>query len=404
MKRAVTYLAKAQQADGNWPQLDRDHKPVEERRRTKFGQAMLTTSIAAMISKAPGGLPLVTRALAAADPFVTEFDESYTLANYALAATEVKDVARSQPAIARLRAMALTENDGVYWNLETNTPFFGWGRAGRVEASAQTLRALLASGASPQDDLVARGLIFLDHEQDRHALWYSTQATARVLDVMSAIVAQARPPVPSAAAGSLEVAIDGRTATKAALPRASDDAGPMFLPLGAALGAGQHRITLTLPASAGAATAQVVAHVYRPIRAQAPAGTIMNDEQLRMTVLFNSTSPAIGAAVEVSAHVERIGFRGYGMLIAEIGLPPGADVDRASLESAIAANGNRINQYEVLPDRLLVYLWPSAGGIDVKFRFALRYGIDALTAPSTLYDFYNPDSHLDVAPVRFVSR
>ncbi|MEZ5344904.1 MAG: hypothetical protein R2681_05030 [Pyrinomonadaceae bacterium] len=34
---------------------------------------------------------------------------------------------------------------------------------------------------------------------------------------------------------------------------------------------------------------------------------------------------------EVSA--ERVGFRGYGMLLAEIGIPPGADVSRESFQS-----------------------------------------------------------------------
>jgi hypothetical protein len=34
-------------------------------------------------------------------------------------------------------------------------------------------------------------------------------------------------------------------------------------------------------------------------------------------------------------HAERIGFRGCGMLLGEIGLPPGALVDRSSLEKAM---------------------------------------------------------------------
>src|SRR6202012_846869 len=113
-------------------------------------------------------------------------DEPYTLANYALAAIAVHDTARSKPAIARLLTLALSEDGGAYWNLETNTPFFGWGRAGRVETTAAVLRALLASGMKANDDLITRGLLFLDHQQDRQSLWYSTQATARTLDVLAA--------------------------------------------------------------------------------------------------------------------------------------------------------------------------------------------------------------------------
>jgi len=46
------------------------------------------------------------------------------------------------------------------------------------------------------------------------------------------------------------------------------------------------------------------------------------------------------------------------MLLAEIGLPPGAEIDRGSLEQAMKASV-WINEYDVLPDRLIVYLWPT---------------------------------------------
>lgn len=35
--------------------------------------------------------------------------------------------------------------------------------------------------------------------------------------------------------------------------------------------------------------------------------------------------------VTCTVQAERIGFKGYGMMLAEIGLPPGADVDRAAI-------------------------------------------------------------------------
>jgi hypothetical protein len=119
-----------------------------------------------------------------------------------------------------------------------------------------------------------------------------------------------------------------------------------------------------------------------------------------MTIQFGTTKPLPGKPVEVTAHVERVGFQGYGMMIAEIGLPPGADVDRASLESAVAASDLQLNQYEIPPDKVLIYLWPRAGGLTMHFRFTPRYGIDAFTAPSSVYDHYNPDARFDRPPIR----
>lgn len=397
---SIAWLGRQQQKDGRWLKVDFNHKQHAE---DNHGNAMLTASVAAMIAGAPGSEPMVRKALKATQSFIAEFDEPYTLASYALAATALHDTPRSEPAINRLRGLALSENGGAYWSLETNTPFFGWGRAGRVETSAQVLRALIAAGATPDDDLVTRGLLFLDHEQDRHSLWYSTQATARVLDVLAEIALR-RPAAPAnSVPGSISVRVDGQQATSIPLPPASLDGGPIFVPLCKVIENGPHRISVTMPPASQAATAQVVANFYRRWPVVPAASAITNHEQLRLSVVFSSRRPTPGQAVTVDAHIERVGFAGYGMMIAEIGLPPGADVDRASLESAMSASDWQLNHYEVLPDRVLIYVWPRAGGLTLRFRFSLRYSLDALTAPSTVYDYYNPEAHFDLVPTRFIA-
>jgi hypothetical protein len=403
LTKALAFLArqqepKSQPTAGLWVRVGRDRKPHPEDTR---GNAMLTASIAAMIAGAPGAEQILQKAVAATQPFAEEFDEPYTLANYALAALALKDAARTEPAIKRLRAMAHSQSSGAYWALETNTPFFGWGRAGRVEATAQVLRALLAAGIPPQDDLVARGLLFLNHEQDRESLWYSTQATARVLDVLAEIALRSPATAITGNPGNLTIQVDGQPTIAVPLPPSAQDAGPIFVPLSPALAAGDHRVSLNLPANAQSATAQLVSSLYRPWPSVAPVSSVANDEQLRMTVAYRTTNPLPGKSIDVTAHIERIGFEGYGMMIAEIGLPPGADVDRASLESAVSASNYELNHYEVLPDKVLIYLWPNAGGLTLHFRFTLRYAIQALTAPSAVYDYYNPDARLDLSPTQF---
>ena len=109
----------------------------------------------------------------------------------------------------------------------------------------------------------------------------------------------------------------------------------------------------------------------------------------------------MGEEVTCRVEAERVAFRGYGMLLAEVGLPPGADVDRASLERAMKESGWDLNGYDVLPDRLIVYLWPRAGGTNFTFNFRPRYGLNAQTAPSVLYDYYNPEARTVLAPTRF---
>ena len=90
------------------------------------------------------------RALEYLSPRIQEFDEPYLIASYALAALEVNDAVRAQKAIAKLRALAHEENGTNYWSLESNTPFYGWGLAGRVETTALAVQALASCESEPR--------------------------------------------------------------------------------------------------------------------------------------------------------------------------------------------------------------------------------------------------------------
>ncbi|HXV65246.1 MAG TPA: hypothetical protein VEK15_31415 [Vicinamibacteria bacterium] len=92
------------------------------------------------------------------------------------------------------------------------------------------------------------------------------------------------------------------------------------------------------------------------------------------------------------------------MLIAEIGLPPGADVDRASLQRALSQSKSGLERYDVLPDRIVAYLWPPGGGAAFEFAFRPRLAMDAKSAPFGLYDYYNPEAAVVVPPARFSVR
>ena len=118
--------------------------------------------------------------------------------------------------------------------------------------------------------------------------------------------------------------------------------------------------------------------------------------------MFDKTTARVGDEITCKVEAERADFISYGMMLAEIGLPPGAEVDRASLERAVKQAGWAVNQYDVLPDRVIVYLWPRTGGTRFEFKFRARFGLAAQSAPSLLYDYYNPEARAVIAPARFV--
>lgn len=335
---------------------------------------------------------------------IDSWQDPYLVGNYAIAAASSGRADHIANARALLLQLAHREGGAIYWNLEANTsPFYGWGTAGRVETTALAVEALVRMQADktqhkPDDelrDLTQGGVQYLLTHKDHYCVWYSTQATENAVE---AIIYALKMGNEDVAAQDATLLVNGRSAGVLHLPASKDVVGPVVVELPDALNKGNNKLELSVPGGAALMNAQVISTWYIPW-AESSATAIQNfkpgdTRALRLQVKFDRTQPALGDSVTVHVEAERVGFRGYGMMLEEIGLPPGAEVDRSSLES--------VDSYEVQPDRVVFYVWPSAGGAKFDFRFRLRYRCDALTAPSLLYDYYNPENHAVVAPTHFV--
>jgi hypothetical protein len=345
-----------------------------------------------------------------------EIDEPYLIAAYALAEFSSGENARGAAAVAKLRKLALAKDGTSYWSLETNTPFYGWGMAGRIETSALAVQAIVRDAELQQDDalakadeeLINRGLLFLLRQKDRYGVWYSTQATVNVFDAFTAVVSRVtNRGAQSSDQSSLsaEVLVNGKSVATVPMPASEGLANPILVDVTRFLATGTNHFEIHRGGNPTQASAQMVATYYMPwSKSTALANTNTRPggaSALRLAVAFNKTSATVTDEITCHVEAERIGFRGNGMMLAEIGLPPGADVDRASLDKTIKASGWDISQYDVLPDRLVVYLWPRAGGTKFDFSFRPRFGLKAQSAPSVLYDYYNPEARVTVVPTSF---
>jgi hypothetical protein len=257
--------------------------------------------------------------------------------------------------------------------------------------------------------MVSRGLLFLLKNQDEYGVWYTSQATVDVLDALAAFTSPSGKDVGNVAAApavsKAEIVIDGKHAASLDLPACDKVCSPVVEDLSHYLSPGSHRVEFRRPAAASRASLQLLTDYYVPWTHTSVASDIHHEaggsDALRLTVHFDKVSAKPGEDVTCNVDAERVAFRGYGMMLAEIGLPPGAEVDRASLEKAMRASDWDINQYDIQPDRVVLYLWPRAGGVKFSFTFKFRYGLKALTAPSVLYDYYNPLARAEVEPTEF---
>jgi hypothetical protein len=72
------------------------------------------------------------------------------------------------------------------------------------------------------------------------------------------------------------------------------------------------------------------------------------------------------------------------------------------LEDLIGNGQSGVDSYEVEPDHVTFYVWPRAGDVKFRFVFRSRYAMRARAAQSVLYDYYNPDARVVLAPEKFV--
>jgi hypothetical protein len=406
MSKARSYLVSQQTPSGAWTRYDWSTKgPIDDPMKTAYvTRALAISSISPDAKERDTADRSVARALAYLDDRISEWHDPYLVGNYAIAAIGAKrqeHIANARELLARL---AHNEGSTTYWNLEANTtPFYGWGTAGRLETTALAVEALAKLESLGNDPALAeqvnRGLQYLLTHKDRYACWYSTQATQNVIEAMIAAM-----PVGKNGTGddSASVVVNGIKLAEIKLPQATEVVGPRVLDFGKELITGSNKVAIQRVGDNSAMQTNVITSYYIPWpqaeATQTESFKSGDTRALKLKVGFDRQEAKVGEALACRVEAERIGFAGYGMMIAEIGLPPGAEVDRESLEQAKQTG---VDGYEVQPDRVVFYLWPSAGGSKFQFIFRPRFGISAMSAPSILYDYYNPEAKAAVLPLRF---
>jgi hypothetical protein len=382
---ARKWLAKHQDKDGSWPAFTWEKKP--DPRRTVYQTAEVALAL--------GKDDAAGKALEYLKAREAAMDEPYLIAAIAMAAQRAGDKALAGRMADRLRRMARHENAMAYWSMETNTPFYGWGLAGRLETTAMAVRALAVNGAAEDRPLIESGALFLLRSQDRYGVWWSTQATVKVLHAILALNGGAESGVES---GSAEILVGGKVVATLPIQPAKELAGPLRADLSAFVAHGANRISVRRAGGSQPMQVQLSESHYEPW----PEGENSQSEgALKLAVAFDRTAARPGDRINCRVTVERVGFRGYGMMVAEIGLPPGVDIDRHSLVEAQAASAFSVNHYDVLPDRIVLYVWPRADATSFTFHFRPRMGMQAKSAASVLYDYYNPEASVTVPPATF---
>jgi uncharacterized protein YfaS (alpha-2-macroglobulin family) len=213
----------------------------------------------------------------------------------------------------------------------------------------------------------------------------------------------------SPASGSFNLTVNGSPVSSEVASALNVDTrivdAPRNVDISSLLHAGTNTLEFSGDSDSTFANAQITAWLYVPWRQNASGKTETTvpgkDFGLDFGYSCDAANAKVGQAIDCTVSARRFGSQGYGMMLAEVGLPPGADVDRATLGKLL--DSWTISRYELQPDRIIFYLWSwRAEGETFRFRFTPRYAIRAKAAPAELVDYYNPDLRAVLAPQSFV--
>lgn len=399
---ARAWLLSTQQSDGSWTA----HYGSPDPRSALYIALQLQRSLPADASGAERDRTrlAVDRALAWAQTFVSAVHDPYSNAMRLDIAVLRNQPAEQQRLVSELIATIHHDAQRTYWQVESGLPFYTWGYAASLETSALVAHSLLATTLTAADRAAVDSAIqYLVENEDAGGLWDSGQTTVRVLQALLPFAAaQLKSSSPDA---PLTVRINGvpLSQSDSAVLRENSrilDA-PRTLDVTSYLKPGANEIQFSSGSSSLFASAQISTAFYVPWAQQKNPGVRAGtDYGLEFNYHCQTAKASVGNPIPCEVQEKRFGASGYGMLLAEVGLPPGAEVDREQLAHLQA--GGAIGRYEIAPDHIVFYTWTSdPAGIHFNFQFTPRYPIQAKAAPSVLYDYYNPDERVVLAPQLF---
>ncbi len=388
IKRTQDWLAAQQQADGSWKPNERylDAVAAAFAKDLVRNTAYVTWALARSAYKGPA----LDKALAYLEKHQDEAKDAYSLALLANALVVAKPGSNAlDDVFRRLDALRKDDNATSYWPAGGETAIRSSGQSADIETTALVAQALIV--AKRQADVVNRVVTYLVRNKDTFGTYYSTQATVWAMQVFLLVAKGGG----AEAEGEIQVRVNGQDAGAFRVTPADSDVLRIIdaTPLSHA---GANEVVVNF-AGRGSLMYQVVGRHYIQWSelGREPEGS----EPIGIRVAYDKTTLAVNDEVTCTVEVENRAPGNFGMVLVDIGVPPGFQPLPETIEALVQQK--KIAKYSSTSRQLTFYLDELKRGQPLRLQFKLKatFPMHAVAPQSRVYYYYNPSTDAVTRPV-----
>lgn len=383
--RTRAWLLSKRQPDGTW-RPDAQYLHAESWRSIQNSGLLVTAYITEAILGTGGRSADLEGAITYIRQHWEDTEEAYTLALIAnaLVAWNPKD-AWTQRVLEKLHNMRVEENDTACWKAGAGTVTFSQGGAADIETTALAAIAFLNASRYPQT--TGKALTYLIRQKSPQGHWGGTQATILCLKALMLSLGSRTERVDA----TIAIALNGEPVSELVITPEDSDV-MRLVDLGEQTRAGRNTVTLGFEGE-GSMLYQVVGRFYTPWTRLMP-----EDEPMSIEVAYDKTELAVNDMVAVQVTVTNHRPAAAQMVIVDLGIPPGFDVQAAGLDQLV--KDGTIEKYELTGRQIIVYFEEIAGNGVVEFAYELRarFPLRAQSPSSRVYQYYNPEIEGTASP------
>jgi hypothetical protein len=389
VRRTREWLIKQRNADGSWD--SEGHRLHEDPTGGSAKNAKLGTTayIAWAVYGSDGEDSTRSGAMTTLAWLVSHeaasIDDPYVLALMANAITSIDSSGKAvRPYRERLDSLKNRSADGklTWWGADRSgrTLFYGGGVSGQIETTALAALAFLNAGGE-HPETIRGALAWLVAQKDPHGTWHSTQATVLALKALTTATGR---PLGGGRERQIDIVLDGKLFRKLVIPVNQSDVMQQ-VDLSPSVEIGKHDIALT-DRSGTDVGYQVAVSYHVPPSAQ-PAGP----PGLSVALEYKQSETHVGETVEARSVVKNASPNALPMVLIDLPIPPGFEVDASAFTQLVAAG--KIEKYQVTPRSVIVYLRSLAAASQLEIAYSLHATmvVKVASPPAVAYEYYAPE-------------